>query len=84
MSLSIFNRLNIGTISPTTITLKTADRSVTYPTGIVENVLVKVDKFIFLANFVVFDMEGNKNIPLILRRPFLTTGIAMIDVQKKN
>lgn len=66
MPLSIFNRLDIGTINPTTITLQMADRSVTISRGIMENILVKVDKLIFPADFVVLDMEEDKNIPLIL------------------
>ena len=48
----------------------------------IEDVLVKVDKFIFPADFIVLDMEENKEIPIILGRPFLATGRAMIDVQK--
>ena len=44
--------------------------------------LVKVDKFIFPANFIVLDMEEDKDIPIILGRPFLATGRAMIDVRK--
>lgn len=58
-----------------------ADRSITYPRGIVENVLVKVDKFIFPVDLVVLDMEEDLNIPLIPGRSFLATGAAMIDVQ---
>ena len=48
----------------------------------IEDVLVKVDKFIFPAYFIVLDMEEDKEIPIILGRPFLVTGRAMIDVQK--
>ena len=48
----------------------------------IEDVLVKVDKFIFPANFIVLDMEEDKEIPIILGRPFLPTGRAMIDVHK--
>ena len=44
--------------------------------------LVKVDKFIFPTDFIVFDMEEDREIPIILGRPFLATGRAMIDVQK--
>ncbi|KAI4354065.1 hypothetical protein L6164_002965 [Bauhinia variegata] len=54
------------------------------PRGIVEDVLVKVDKFIFHADFIVLDMEEDQEIPIILGRPFLATGKAMIDVQKGN
>ena len=49
---------------------------------VIEDVLVKVDKFIFLAYFIVLDMEEDKEIPIILGRPFLATGKAMIDVHK--
>ena len=46
----------------------------------IEDVLVKVDKFIFTADFIVLDMEEDKEIPIILGRPFLATGKALIDV----
>ena len=48
----------------------------------IEDVLVKVDKFIFLIDFIVLDMEEDKEMPIILGRPFLATGRAMTDVQK--
>ncbi|XP_062089686.1 uncharacterized protein LOC133796225 [Humulus lupulus] len=82
MPLSVFRRLGLGKASPTTITLQLADRSVKHPRGIIEDVLVKVDKFIFLADFIVLDMEEDENVPIILGRPFLATGQALIDVQK--
>ena len=44
--------------------------------------MVKVDKFIFLADFVVLDMEEDEDIPIILGRPFLATGGALIEVQR--
>ncbi|XP_073017738.1 uncharacterized protein [Primulina eburnea] len=75
-------QLGIGEVKPTTISLQLADRSIKYPRGIVEDVLVKVDKFIFPVDFVVLDMEEDREIPLILGRPFLATGKALIDVQK--
>ena len=53
-----------------------------HPTGVIEDVLVKVDKFIFPADFIVLDMEEDKEIPIILGRPFLATERAMIDVQR--
>ncbi|XP_073038128.1 uncharacterized protein [Primulina eburnea] len=74
--------LKIGEVKPTTISLQLADRSIKYPRGVVEDVLVKVDKFIFPVDFVVLDMEEDREIPLILGRPFLATGKALIDVQK--
>ena len=81
MPLSIFRRLGLGEARPTTITLQLADRSLKPPRGVIEDVLVKVDKFIFPADFIVLDMEEDNEIPIILGRPFLATGRAMIDVQ---
>ena len=80
MPLSIFKRLELGEARPTTVTLQLADRSLKHPRGIIEDVLVKVDKFIFPEDFIVLDMEEDKEIPIILGRPFLATGRAMIDV----
>ncbi|KAF7833226.1 uncharacterized protein G2W53_015559 [Senna tora] len=61
---------------------KMADRSIAYPRGIIENVLVKVDKLILPTDFIVLDYEEDKNVPIILGRPFLSTGRTIIDVQK--
>ena len=52
-----------------------------YPLGVIEDVLVKVGKFIFPVGFIVLDME-DREVPLILGRPFLATGRALIDVQQ--
>ena len=62
--------------------MQLADRSLTQPCGIIEDVLVKVDKFIFHVDFIILDMQEDKEVPIILRRSFLATGRAMIDVQK--
>ncbi|KAF7814938.1 DNA-directed DNA polymerase [Senna tora] len=59
-----------------------ADRSIAYPRGIIENVLVKVDKLILPADFIVLDYEEDKNVPIILDKPFLATRRTIIDVQK--
>ena len=59
-----------------------ADRSLTHPRGIIEDVLAKVDKFIFPTNFIILDMQEDKEVPIIIGRPFLAKGKAMIDVQK--
>ncbi|XP_062075881.1 uncharacterized protein LOC133780010 [Humulus lupulus] len=80
MPLSVFKRLKLGEARPTTLTLQLADRSLAHPRGIIEDVLVKVDKFIFPANFIILDMEEDTNIPFIHGRPFLATGQALIDV----
>ena len=84
MPLSILRRLGLGEARPTTFTLQLADRSLKHPRGVIEDVLVKVDKFIFPANFIVLDMEEDREIPIILARPLLATGKAMIDVQKRE
>ncbi|KAF7812290.1 uncharacterized protein G2W53_033266 [Senna tora] len=59
-----------------------ADRSIAYPRGVIEDVLVKVDKFIFPADFIVLDYEEDREVPIILGRPFLATSRTIIDVQK--
>ena len=80
--LSIFRRLGLGEASPTTVTLQLADRSLNHPKGVIEDGLVKVDKLILTVDFIVLNMEEDKEIPIILGRPFLPTGRAMIDVQR--
>ena len=82
MSWSIFKKLKLGEVRLTTITLQLVDRSLTYSRGIIEDVLVKLDKFIFPAYFIILDMQKDKEVSIILGRPFLATGRAMIDVQK--
>ncbi|XP_062075388.1 uncharacterized protein LOC133779443 [Humulus lupulus] len=80
--MSIFKRFGLGEARPTIVTLQLADRSLTHPRGIIEDVLVKVDKLISLADFIVLDMEEDEGVPIILGRPFLAMGEALIDVQK--
>ena len=82
MPLSVVQRLSLGELTPTTITLQVDDRSMAQPEGILEDVLVMVRKFIFLVDFVIMQMEEDTQIPLLLGRPFLATGAALIDVQK--
>ncbi|KAJ0810425.1 putative aspartic peptidase domain superfamily [Helianthus annuus] len=80
MPYSLYERLGLGELSPTRMSLSLADRSVKYPRGIIENLLVKVDKFVFPVDFVVLDMEADEKVPIILGRPFLCTAKAIIDV----
>ncbi|PIN24199.1 DNA-directed DNA polymerase [Handroanthus impetiginosus] len=82
MPYSIYRTLGLGEAKPTSITLQLTDRSLTYPKGVIEDILVKVDKFIFPADFVVLDMEVDSEVPIILGRHFLATGRTLIDVQK--
>ncbi|KAJ9553842.1 hypothetical protein OSB04_017887 [Centaurea solstitialis] len=82
MPLSIFKSLGIGEARPTTVTLSLADKTIAYPEGKIEDVLVQVDKFIFPADFIILDFEADNDVPLLLGRPFLATGRTLIDVQK--
>ncbi|XP_022894041.1 uncharacterized protein LOC111408526 [Olea europaea var. sylvestris] len=79
MSLSVFRKLGLRKAKVTTVTLQLADRSLTHPRGIIEDMLIKVEKFIFPTNFLMLDMEEDKDIQLILGRLFLSTGRALID-----
>ena len=72
----------MGELSPTAITLQMADRSMAQPEGVLEDVLVKVGKFIFPVDFVIMNMEEDTQVPLLLGRPFLATEATLIDVQK--
>ncbi|XP_050156237.1 uncharacterized protein LOC126630147 [Malus sylvestris] len=82
LPLSVAKNIGIGEIKPTTISLQMADRSIAYPEGIIEDVLVKVDKLIFPADFLVLDMEEDYETQLILGRPFLITARTLIDVEQ--
>ena len=80
---SVYKQLGLGELKPTNITLSLADRSVKIPKGIVEDVLVKIDKFYYPVDFVVLDTEPIANepnqVPIILGRPFLATANAIIN-----
>ena len=80
---SVYKQLGLGELKPTNITFSLADRSVKIPKGIVEDVLVKVDKFYYPVDFVVLDTEpiasGPNQVPIILGRPFLATANAIIN-----
>ncbi|XP_062114512.1 uncharacterized protein LOC133825612 [Humulus lupulus] len=82
MPMSIFKQLGIGEVRPTTVILQLVDRSLAHPDGKIEDVLVRVDKFIFPADFIVLDYEADREVPIILGRPFLAIERNLIDVQK--
>ena len=79
---SIYKQLGLGELKATTIRLSLADRSIKVPRGVVENVLVQVEKFYYPMDFVVLDTEPLKTcvnyVPIILGRPFLATTNALI------
>jgi len=68
-------------LKPTTISLQRADKSVEYPLGILEDVPLQVGKFCIPYDFAVMEKDDISNIPIILRKPFLATTRAMIDVK---
>ncbi|GJW69554.1 reverse transcriptase domain-containing protein [Tanacetum coccineum] len=80
MPLSVFEKLNLQRLTKTRMILELADRSISTPTGIAEDVFVKVGTFYFPADFVVVDYDADPRVPLILGRPFLRTARALIDV----
>ena len=82
MPLFVAKKLSLGELTPTTVTLQMADRTMAKPEGVIEDVLVKVGKFIFPVDFIILDMEEDSQVPLLLGRPFLATGAALIDMQK--
>ena len=84
MPLSVMMKLNLGELTPTTLSFQMVDQSMTYAQGIIEDVLVKADKFIFPVNFVVLEMEEDMEVPIILGRMFLATDQALIDVKNEE
>ncbi|GJW59799.1 reverse transcriptase domain-containing protein [Tanacetum coccineum] len=84
MPLSTYLNLGLGKLAHTKLRVELADRSVKYPKGIAENVLVGIDKFTFPVDFIILDMPEDINVPLILGRPFLSIAYAKIDVFKRK
>nr|GEZ94777.1 reverse transcriptase domain-containing protein [Tanacetum cinerariifolium] len=84
MPLSIWKKLFLPELTPTRLTLELADRSITHPKGVAEDVFIKVGKFHFSTDFVVVDFEVEPRVPLILGRSFLRTNRALIDIYGKE
>ncbi|GJR23300.1 DNA-directed DNA polymerase [Tanacetum coccineum] len=84
MPYTMYEKLSLGEPKATRMSLELADRSIQYPRGIVENVLIKVDKSVLLIDFVILDMPEDSRVPIILGRLFLATARAMIDVFNKK
>nr|GFA77327.1 reverse transcriptase domain-containing protein [Tanacetum cinerariifolium] len=80
MPLSVWKKLGLPDLIPTCMTLELANRAICTPDGITRDVFVPVGKFTFPTDFVVVDYESDPRVPLILRRPFLRTARALIDV----
>nr|KYP48031.1 hypothetical protein KK1_030322 [Cajanus cajan] len=82
MPLSMLKKIGEVEVRPTRMTLQLANRSIKIPHGIVEDMIVKVDKFMFPVDFVVMDMEEDIEVPLILGRPFMKTARVIIDMDE--
>nr|GEW99292.1 hypothetical protein [Tanacetum cinerariifolium] len=84
MPLFIWKKLRLPTLNDTKMVLELANRTISKPTGVAENVFVKVGKFYFPADFVVLDFVTDPRVPLILGRPFLSTAHAIINVYERK
>nr|GEX34487.1 reverse transcriptase domain-containing protein [Tanacetum cinerariifolium] len=80
MPLSIWKKLSFPELTPTRMTLELADRSITRPKGVTEDVFFKMGKFHFPTDFAVVDFKADPRVPLILGRSFLRTSRALIDL----
>ncbi|XP_027169924.1 uncharacterized protein LOC113769792 [Coffea eugenioides] len=80
--LTVARQLGLKELKCTNISLQLANRSIRHPMDVLENVLIKVQKFIISVDFVVLDMEEDVNVPIILGRPFLATASTIIDVKR--
>ncbi|CAL2238779.1 unnamed protein product [Prunus armeniaca] len=74
-------RLGQGDLKPTSITLQLVGRSITYPRGVIEDLIIKVDNLYLPTDFVVLDMDEDFYTPIILERPFMATVRTLIDVE---
>ncbi|XP_050916630.1 uncharacterized protein LOC127131760 [Lathyrus oleraceus] len=83
MSLAMMRKLNCGEPKPTKMSLTLADRFVTYPYGVLEDVLVKVDDLLFPTDFIILDIPEDTETPLLLGRPFLATNRTLIDMERR-
>jgi len=84
MPLSMCRRLGELEIMPIKMTLQLADRSITRPYRVIEDVLVRVKHFIFSADFMVMDICEDTDIPVILGRPFMLTTSCIVDMGRKK
>ncbi|XP_009766124.2 uncharacterized protein [Nicotiana sylvestris] len=84
MPLAIYTKLSISRGRPTSMLLQLADCTVKRMTEILDDVLVQVGKFVFPADFVILDYQVDEEIPIILGRPFLATGRALINCETRE
>ncbi|XP_050889287.1 uncharacterized protein LOC127094505 [Lathyrus oleraceus] len=84
MPLSTCEKLNLGELRPTKMSLQLADRSVKFPIGMLENVPVQIRQFYIPTDFVIMDIKEDSHIPIILGKLFSATARAIIDVKKEG
>ncbi|XP_070020563.1 uncharacterized protein [Nicotiana sylvestris] len=84
MPYSVYKTLGIRKPRTTSMRLQMADRTMKRPLGVIEDVLVRCDTLILLADFIILDCEVNYKVPIILGRPFLTTGKDLVDVEARE
>ncbi|XP_049406170.1 uncharacterized protein LOC125869773 [Solanum stenotomum] len=84
MPYAIYKQLGLGELKATTMRLLMKDRSIKHFVGILYDILVKVDRFIFPDDFIILDCEIDAEIPIILGRSFLATGRALVDVKSRE
>lgn len=84
MPLALLTKLKLGDPKPINMSLMLVDISITYPYGVIEDVLVKVDGLVFPADFMVMDIKENSATSVILGRPFLETGKSFIDLESSD
>ncbi|KAL7609424.1 hypothetical protein Lser_V15G10314 [Lactuca serriola] len=81
MPYSFFKKLDLPEPRPICMAIHLANKTVTFPRGLCEDLLVKVDKFVFPKDFIILDMEADPQVPIILGRPFLNTASAIVDMR---
>ncbi|GJY02900.1 DNA-directed DNA polymerase [Tanacetum coccineum] len=84
MPYTMYEKLRLGEPKATRMSLELADRSIQYSRGIIENMLIKVDKFVLPIDFVILYIPEDSRVPIILGRPYLATARAIIDVFNKK
>ncbi|GKC78099.1 zinc knuckle CX2CX4HX4C containing protein [Tanacetum coccineum] len=84
MPFSMYKHLGIGKLTPINMLIEMADNTKCTPKGIVKNLLIKINKFIFPVDFVILDMVEDIRMPIILGRPLLATAHAQVDIFRKT
>ncbi|XP_019267284.1 PREDICTED: uncharacterized protein LOC109244617 [Nicotiana attenuata] len=84
MPYDVFKKLGSGDPRPASMKLLMADRTLKKPLEVIDDILVKVSRFTFLDDIEISDCEVDREVPIILGRPFLATGWAICDVEEKE